>query len=78
MSGKHAHAHCAHTHISYCAVCQVVYCHDCSQEWTQKPAWTWAWPNTYGYGGTLLGQTTTGQYPQGTVLCNEKPHTHGG
>lgn len=79
MSHDHnKHQHCAHAHLGHCAICQVVYCHDCAQEWTPKATW---WGTTYTY--TMPGTNaptygTTGQYPQGTVLCNEKPHTHGG
>jgi hypothetical protein len=71
---KHAHAHCAHTHVSYCATCQVVYCHDCAQEWTPKTLW--CWPNTY----TLTGASAT--YGSGTLttggVVNPHPHVHGG
>ncbi len=74
MSHDHKHKHCAHAHLAFCQPCQLVYCHDCSQEWT--PKCTWIWPNTYG--GSLTYGTTTGTYPSGTVLCNEKAHTHGG
>ncbi len=51
---SHSHKHCAHTHLSYCQLCQVVYCHDCSQEWTAKQTW---WGTTLTYG------TSSTQYP---------------
>ena len=66
---SHNHKHCAHTHLSYCTTCQVVYCHDCSQEWSPRTT-TWTFPNTFTYGPTT--------YPPGTVLCGSTAHTHKG
>ena len=69
---SHNHKHCAHTHLSFCSTCQVVYCHDCSQEWTQRT--TWAFPNTFTYGTTTnLPGSNVNPYPPNTVLCR-----HGG
>ena len=48
---RHAHRHCAHTHLSHCAICQVVYCHDCNQEWVARATW---WGQTYSYGNQTL------------------------
>ena len=75
MSAHTKHQHCAHAHLAFCTTCQVVYCHDCAKEWTERS--TWIYPNTFG--GTLtygMGQGTNQVYPPGTVLT--RTHTHGG
>ena len=72
---SHNYGHCAHTRLSFCQVCQVVYCHGCDQEWAPKAT---CWWTTTGYGGSLGDGERTNQYPHGTVLCETTPHTHGG
>ena len=48
---KHAHAHCAHTHVSYCHQCELAYCQDCGREWHPVRRNAWPGETTYTYGG---------------------------
>lgn len=55
---EHAHEHCKHEHLKYCAVCKLVFCQDCKREWQGNPGYyfytyptysgtgTWTWPST--------------------------------
>ena len=44
---KHEHKECEHKKVAYCKVCRVVYCEDCSKEWSDTPnVWTFRYDTT--------------------------------
>jgi len=56
---KHEHKECEHKRLAYCKVCKVVYCEDCSREWSDYPSFVY--PNTTWI---YEGKSTTGyQWP---------------
>lgn len=74
----HNHKHCAHTHLSFCQLCQVVYCHDCSDEWRKQWPWPWQTTGTITTGTYGLGYKTMTNAECPVQVGHTAPHTHGG
>lgn len=71
----HEHHGCLHNTLSYCRICDLVWCKGCRREW---PAYAWTYTNVpYKWYPTTTTWATTPGNTSGTTLTNAAvPHTH--
>lgn len=70
---KHEHAICEHLHLSYCAICDVVFCLDCEREWV-KPIEFSREPSVVPHFDTIpCGTGAPVKQPSYTITCNHTP-----